>query len=431
MIRRLTCSGLFCAAIALPASANAQSVPLSTLLVDLIQSEVRLEPPPAGFVSHEAHFIPGVDQRLAPYLFNQQLAQQLSTFPISSPAGGFAYTFDAASGTFERATNSFGPSFADRALTNGRSKLTFGANFQYSKYTSFEGRKLDTGDIRFYLTHQDVPGDNFVEGDIIQADLSLRLSSATTTFFANYGLGDRFDVAVVVPFVRVNMDATVNASILRLATQNLPVHSFPGGATTKAFAASGSATGVGDVLLRGKYRFVDTIGGGLAANIDLRLPTGDDQNLLGTGSVGATFSLIGSSTMGRLAPHFNTGFTLKGNSGDLDQAQEFNYKIGTELVATPTLTVSADLVGRSLIGAGRLELFDNVRRFRSATDVPDSITLQEYQLRDTTLNLATLALGSKFNVRSNLLLNASVLVALTDAGVTARVTPVVGFDFTF
>ncbi len=235
----------------------------------------------------------------------------------------------------------------------------------------------------------------------------------------------------MVPFVRVNMDATVNASILRLATQNLPVHSFPGGATTKAFAASGSATGVGDVLLRGKYRFVDTIGGGLAANIDLRLPTGDDQNLLGTGSVGATFSLIGSSTMGRLAPHFNTGFTLKGNSGDLDQAQEFNYKIGTELVATPTLTVSADLVGRSLIGAGRLELFDNVRRFRSATDVPDSITLQEYQLRDTTLNLATLALGSKFNVRSNLLLNASVLVALTDAGVTARVTPVVGFDFTF
>ena len=42
-----------------------------------------------------------------------------------------------------------------------------------------------------------------------------------------------------------------------------------------------------------------------------------------------------------------------------------------------------------------------------------------------------MALGGKFNVAGNLLINANVLVALNDAGVTARVTPVIGFDYSF
>ena len=52
------------------------SLPLSQLLVNLIQAEVRLAPPPPGFQSHEAHFVPGLDQALAPYLFNQLLVAQ-------------------------------------------------------------------------------------------------------------------------------------------------------------------------------------------------------------------------------------------------------------------------------------------------------------------------------------------------------------------
>ena len=72
-----------------PMPAFAQDTPLSLLLVDLIQAKVRLEPPPPQFVSHEAHFVPGVNQQFAPFLFNQQLVGQLATFPIGSPTGGF------------------------------------------------------------------------------------------------------------------------------------------------------------------------------------------------------------------------------------------------------------------------------------------------------------------------------------------------------
>jgi hypothetical protein len=415
-----------------PVPAFAQDVPLSQLLVRLIQADIRLEPPPPGFPSHEAHFVPGTEQTLAPFLFNQQLVGQLATFPIGSPTGGFAFTFDAASGTFQRTTESFGPAFADRALTNGRGKFTFGTNFQYSKYSSFEGQKLDEGGIKFYLTHEDLPGELFFEGDLIEAALRADISSATTTVFGNYGVTDQLDFAVAIPIVSVRMDATVDASVLRLASgQGSAIHSFANGAASRSFASSGSASGIGDVLFRAKYRFASMSGGGLAAGIDLRVPSGDAENLLGTGAAGATFTLIGSTTRGKLGPHFNVGFTTNGESDVVNLPNEFNYRLGTEFVATPRMTLNADLLGRSLIDAGRLELAAVEHRYQSNAGVAGSTTLQEYVSRSGSLNLLNLALGGKFNVGGNFLLNANVLFALNDAGVIARVTPVIGFDYTF
>jgi hypothetical protein len=428
---RLFRLGCICALLA-PGPAMAQDGGLSQLLVRLIQAEIRLEPPPAGFPSHEAHFVPGTDQTLAPFLFNQQLVGQLATVPLGSPTGGFAFTFDAASGTFQRTTDSFGPAFADRALTNGRGKLTFGTNFQYSKYSSFEGQKLDDGEIKFYLTHEDVPGNLFFEGDLIEAALRADISSATTTVFGNYGVTDKLDLALAVPIVSVQIDATVDASILRLASAGLTtLHSFAGGAASRSFSNSGSASGIGDMLVRAKYRFASMNGGGLAAGIDLRLPTGDSENLLGTGAVGAAFTLIGSSTRGSFGPHFNVGFTTNGESDVITIPDEFNYRLGTEYVATPRVTLNADLLGRTLIDAGRLELTSVTHTYTNNAGVAGSTTFDEYVARSGSLNLLNLAVGGKFNLRGNFLLNANVLFALNDAGVIARVTPVIGFDYTF
>ena len=433
MSRRLLMVASLCTFITIAAvtPARAQDVPLSHLLVNLIQSDVRLAPPGPGFQSHEAHFIPGVDQALAPNLFNQQLVAQLATFPIGSPTGGFAFSFDAATGTFQRATDTFGPAFADRALTNGRGRLTFGTNFQYSKYSTFEGNDLDSGDVKFYLTHEDIPGNIFFEGDLVEAALSLDLSSATTTIFGNYGVTNELDVAVAVPIVHVSMDAQVEATVLRLATPGLAVHAFPGGATTAAFTDSGSATGVGDVLVRGKYRFFSGGGGGLAGGVDLRLPTGDADNLLGTGATAVTFSLIGSTTNGRIAPHFNVGYTASGESDVVTLADEFTYKFGAEFEAAPTVTINADFLGRSLRDVGRLELTDVAHNYFTQAGVAGSTTFQEYVGRSGSLNVSDLAVGAKVNVTGNLLINANLLVALNDAGVRSRVTPVFGFDYTF
>lgn len=433
MNRRLMVVGLLCTSVSIAAAkpVAAQDVPLSQLLVNLIQADVRLAPPPPGFQSHEAHFLPGTNQELAPYLFNQLLVAQLATFPIGSPTGGFAFSFDTATGTFQRATDTFGPAFADRALTNGRGRLTFGANFQYSKYTHFEGDDLEDGAIKFYLAHEDVPGDVFFEGDLVEAALDLDLTSSTTALFANYGVTNEFDIAVAVPIVHVSMDAQVEARVLRLATPGTNIHAFPGGADSATFGQSGSATGIGDVLVRGKYRFLSGAGGGLAGGVDVRLPTGDAEDLLGTGAAAVTFSLIGSSTNGRFAPHFNVGYTASGESDVVNLADEFVYKFGAEFEAAPTVTINVDFLGRSLRDVGRLELSNVTHNYFNQQGVPGSTTLQEYVSRSGSLNVNDLAVGAKFNVAGNLLLNANVLVALNDSGVRARVTPVFGFDYTF
>jgi hypothetical protein len=413
-----------------PVVATAEDAPLSQLLVDLIQSDVRLAPPPPGFVSHEAHFIPGSSQQLAPNLFNQELVALLATFPTGSPSGGFSFTFDPTNGTFKRATESFGPSFAERAFTNGKNKLTIGANFQYSKYTSFEGTSLDNGDVKFFLRHAPTGG-AFFEGDLIQAALKLSLSSNTTTLFANYGVTDRWDVAVAVPIEHVSMDATVDATILRLATGDLPLHSFPGGGTTATFTSAGRASGIGDVVLRTKYRFVSTPGGGLGAGFDLRLPSGDADNLIGTGATQAAFTLIGSTTVGALAPHFNVGYASSSAGKVVNIPDEVGYRFGTEFVVKPTATLSADVVGRTLRQAGRLQFEDTPWNYTDFANVSRSTTLHELISTPGSLNLISLALGGKVNVTGNLLVSANVLVALTSTGVTARITPVIGFDYSF
>jgi hypothetical protein len=95
------------------------------------------------------------------------------------------------------------------------------------------------------------------------------------------------------------------------------------------------------------------------------------------------------------------------------------------------MTLNADLLGRTLLDAGRLELTSVVHRFQNNAGVAGSTMLDEYVARSGSLNLLNLAVGGKFNLRGNFLLNANVLFALNDAGVIARVTPVIGFDYTF
>jgi hypothetical protein len=423
-------SAVLCGALLAPTAAMAQQAPLSQMLVRLIQSEIRLAPPPAG-TSHEAHFLPGADQELAPYLFNQQIVTQLATFPIGSPSGGFSFTYDTSLGIFQRATDTFGPSFAERALTNGRGKLTVGANFQRSNYTGFNGEDLEGGNIKFYLKHADTGG-AFFEGDLIEAALSLGLTSNTTSVFANYGVTDAWDVAVAIPIVSVRMDADVNARVLRIASgSDSPIHTFPGGSTTNAYSASGKKTGIGDVLLRTKYRFMEAQGGGMALGVDVRVPSGDAENLLGTGAAAFTGTFIGSSTHGRISPHVNLGFTVAGDGDVVKTPNEVGFKAGVEFAAAPILTLSADLIGRSLLDAGKLGLVDNVWAYQNAAGQNLTTTLREWEGQDGALNLMSMAVGGKFNVSGNALISANLLIALNNAGVTARVTPIIGMDFSF
>jgi hypothetical protein len=412
-----------------PATGHAQ-IPLSQILDNLLNTGVLLAPPPPGQPSHSAHFLPSTAQQKVPTFFNQEIATQLATFPTGSSSGGFSFTFNPTLGTFSRTTDSFGPSFAERALTNGRGRFTVGFNFQYSKFNSFEGKDLQNGDVIFYLRHAPCCGGAFFEGDLIKTALKLDLSTSTTSLYANFGVSDSFDVAVTVPIVHVSMSATVDATVQPLATQSIPIHRFSnGGGLTNSSSQSGSKTGIGDVLVRGKYRLFSAKGGGLAVGIDGRVPSGDSDNLLGTGAGQGTFTLIGSATQGNIAPHFNIGYTVSRAGGLVNIPDSFDYRAGVEWAASPTVTVAADFLGRTLRNAGRLVQQQTIWPFKNAAGVAGSTTFDEFNLTPGSLTQLLGAVGAKFNVAPRLLLSANALFQLNNAGFRANVTPVIGLEY--
>lgn len=423
---------------ALPRLSSAQDTPLSEILVNLIQTEIRLAGPPPGspFQSHDAHFIPGVDQKLAPYIFNQAIVTQLSTYPLGSSAGGFSYSFDPGLGTYKRSTNSFGPAFAERAVTVGRKRGTIGANYQHASYDSFEGKDIGNGDIKFYLTHLMESG-AFFEGDLVGTALTMDLSTDTFSFFGTYGLTDRFDVGIAVPVMHVSLDAKIDATVIRLATlesgPTSTIHTFPGGANTNPYTDSGSATGIGDILLRAKYRLFDMPGGGIAAAFDLRTPTGDADNLLGTGATQGKLLFVVSNEFNKLSPHVNIGYTFSGDSSNqfVNVTDEFNYAFGTEYTPSPKVTITGDVIGRSLRDSGRLVEQPHVFNWRTAAGQTGTTTFNEFASVAGSLNLVLGAAGVKFNPKGNLLISANVLFPLTDAGIRAKAVPVIGFDYAF
>lgn len=449
-------AAILCVLLLAPAVARAQT-PLSELILELLLSDVILAPPTGPFASHEAHFKPLLNGAVAPGFdvsqidiplgINATILSQLSTIPLGSTSGGFAYTFDPSLGTFTRQAGTFGSLFGERALTIGRGRWNLGFNFQRATYDSLEGKKLRDGQIRVYLVHQDTENNNvpgappapFFEGDLIENRLFLTLNSSVFSAFVNYGVTDRLDVGVVVPTVTVLMDVRVLATILRLTSELAPtIHSFDGlGASEKTLQQEGRAQGLGDIVLRAKYRVLPREGGGLAAGLEVRLPTGDSRDLLGSGSTQTTLSLIGSMGSPRLSPHVNLGYTFtSGPERDPLEARpnvtdEFRYTVGMDAALTDRLTLSVDVFGRTLRGQGRLVPVDRTFTYQTQATTFGSATFEEFTRRPGNLDLIVGAAGVRFNPRGNFLVSAYALVALNEAGLKDRITPVVAIDYVF
>lgn len=433
-----------------PSAASAHTL-LSELLVRMLLTEIVL-----ATAGHQAHFqaVLGegepaagfeVDQFEIPLAINSVIASQLSTLPLGSSSGGFSYTFDPALGTFSRTSSSFGSAFAERALTGGRGRWNAGFTFQRATYDSLEGKDLNGG-IKVYLTHNDccepqnqtgAPPMPFFEGDVIEETLSLELTASTFSTFLNYGVTDRLDVGVVVPVVTINMNASVIATVIPLASENNPVHRFAGFTMSRTIDDRARAQGLGDLVVRGKLRLFDHDSGGIAAAVDLRLPTGDSTQLLGSGGFQTKLSFIGSMTAGAFAPHINVGYTVSSvdDPEPLSPApmipNEISYAAGFDHAVSPRLTVSSDIVGRSLRSLGRLVPVPRQFLFVTASGQFGSSAFEEFTRQPGDLHQAAFAGGLRFNPRGNLLISAHVLVPITETGLRDRITPVFGIDYSF
>ena len=128
---RIVLSAALLAFVLLPAPGWAQAAPLAGVVKTLFDRVTpnATTPNPANTaanIDHGAHFfLGGENLNRATRELNAALATQLSTFPLASSSGGFTYSINPGGDVVPTSTT-FGPSFAERAVTIGRGKLNFG-----------------------------------------------------------------------------------------------------------------------------------------------------------------------------------------------------------------------------------------------------------------------------------------------------------------
>jgi hypothetical protein len=108
------------------------------------------------------------------------------------------------------------------------------------------------------------------------------------TGLVTYGVRDRIDFSVAVPLLHTRLAVVSNAVMHRFGTDaQSAVHFFadssaPGGfGDHRQFAASGAATGIGDIVMRAKGTLMRRAQRAFAVGAEVRLPSGDEDDLLG------------------------------------------------------------------------------------------------------------------------------------------------------
>ena len=398
---------------------------------------------------HEAHFSGEQQLELINDTFVAAFAPALTTLPVGSPGGGFAYNYDPDTGVFTRASESFGSLFSERALTIGRGKWNIGLSAQSVEFDDYGSIELSRRGVNFQLLHLDT-GENgrlnpFFEGDVISTQMQVDLATDSTVLVVTYGVTDKLDVSFAVPQVETQLDVEARLDILRLSSDELgsAIHGFnlndPNLQVLNEDSAiarsSASASGIGDVLVRGKYRFRDAPGGGMAAGVDLRLATGDERKLLGTGGTQVKMFLIGSREFGRFAPLFNLGYTFSGVGGQvLDTLpDEINYSVGFAIAAGQRFTINGDLVGRRLLDAPGLRQSSD--DFFFAMSNGGEVFDTRLPTVDRTIDDQDISFGSigfRLNPKGSLLISANAIFSLSDDGLIDQdVIPVFSIDYSF
>jgi hypothetical protein len=336
---------------------------------------------------------------------------EVSTAPIGSSAGGFTFTFDPVTRSFSRAAPSFGPMFGERAITAGEGRAGFGINYLRTTYNKIDGVDIQDGSLTTVTLRAGTT-------PLFAGTAELDIKTDTLVFFANVALNRWFDASIAVPYVNLRIDG---------------IHQI----ADRLSEGSASAAGLGDIALRGKIRLYEAEQGGVALGVDLRLPTGDHDALLGAGVTRTLVSGIWSATVGPLAPHASFGFEFWSDpfqafdplqQATVDAGQHgVAYEAGVEWAAGDRLTVNGEFAGRTLNDGGRLTY-----RELPMSGNPFGITNATVASVDPRgLHRTSVAGGIKWNFAGTALLTASLLLPVNDQGLRDNLTPVIGLDWGF
>jgi hypothetical protein len=324
--------------------------------------------------------------------------------------------------------------------------------------------------------------------------ISLKVNQYTS--YVTYGLTNRIDLSMVIPIENVSMSLSSQDTIIPGTSgfivptptspdatnknQNVtglngppyffhlfkdcpntsPATGFSGLATNclnhtfpdPTFTGSGSnaqnsATGIGDVVARVKWNVWKGERAGIAAGVDVRFPTGDSLNYLGSGAYGTKpFAVF--SYRARVSPHVLVGYEWNTHSitaGDVVTGvkgkvpNDFVYSVGADARVTKWLTGDFDIVGQRVFGTETVSIEPDqfLANCGSCTADPSPATVTANNLADhpnVSYNITNASMGFKarpFPKLSRLVFTANVLIRLDSGGLGSRAAPLAGIGYTF
>lgn len=331
---------------------------------------------------------------------NSVLNTEKGEFPVSSTGGGFTFQYDSKLEVFTRTTDSLGPIFAERAPTLGKGKLNFGFSYTYINFSTLEGKDLNNLESTVLLDEKQK------DKNLLQLDFDVDVESNLFSFYGTYGITDRWDISILVPVMQIQVDVKSNAKIVN-RTREKGVsgktlgYSLDSG-ETMSDTVSGASTGLGDIFLRSKYNLVTSQWIDFSTALDVKLPTGDEDELLGTGRTSIKPFLIFSKNIGHFTPHFNIGYEF--NSGT-EGHDRIVYTTGTDFAfsrGNNHFSIAVDIIGRHKTEGESI-----------GNDIVDFST------------------GFKWSPRMGMLVFFNIQTPINDDGLRADWIPTVGYELNF
>lgn len=395
----------------------------------------------AGPGAHGSHFLPSnvsTSEAVISSLGNL-IATSASQYPLSSSSVGL--TFDLSSGVPVATRTSAGPIFGERAQTLGKGRINAGMN--YSTLDLAKVRGLNTDEIQFVFLHQNIGdvtvyGDDPNEHDFIRLDMKLDIDATVIAFYGTYGVSDRFDIGIAIPYVSVSLQAEPFARMnsYTFTSTGSANHYFDGSSANPTLTLNGtnvdeSASGIGDVSIRAKWHAYSGEQFDMGFLIRANLATGDEENFLGQGDPSYMVNMVASTTRGDFSPYVNLGYHVR-------TSELARNRIGLALGYDQRLS---DRLTLAIEWNGEFETGDEIRELQFPTEVhiegpvggAPSRTSQTVQPTNIPVfekdNITNASFGLKWTPSAKFLGYANVILPTNDGGLRSNVITTIGLEF--
>lgn len=358
------------------------------------------------------------------------IATQVSQLPLASASAGTVVVFKAG---VPETFNNLGPILTDRAQTVGRHKLFIGFTGSQFVFTDIDGTSLGKLPFAWGATALNPGTGGTLTTTYTTEDTKLQFKINQFISVVTFGISNRVDVSAIIPVEYVSLGATTynSQSYIVNSIGNLVYGPY----TNPPTHAAGTASGVGDINFNVKASAWSGEHATVAAAVNVRVPSGDDLNYLGSGAWGFN-PYVAYSYLWKVSPHAKIGYQWNtstelnnptfSHGGNLALPGGLQYDVGADWAVARHMTIAADLLGNQFLNTPKLVPTTTTITI-SGTPTP----LATSSTGNSSYTLNNASVGVKLNPGKQLVFSANVLFQTTNNGLRSRPTPLIGISYKF